>query len=253
MSPVLVVRQVAKRYGEHEVLRSIDLSVEKGEVACLIGPSGAGKSTLLRCLNFLEKPSQGEITFLGERLCAEDGNLFRIAPPRTLQAARARMPMVFQHFNLFTHRTAIENVMEGPVIVLRRHRDEAREIARTHLARVGMSGFADHYPDQLSGGQKQRVAIARALAMSPALMLLDEPTSALDPSLVREVETVIRDLSAEGMTMVVVSHDMRLVRSIATTVHHCAGGHITASGAPDRLLGGESPSFNIPVPAAAGG
>ncbi|MBS1019237.1 amino acid ABC transporter ATP-binding protein [Gluconobacter cerinus] len=234
--PVLNVRQLLKSFRGAPVLSGVDLAVSSGEIACLIGPSGAGKSTLLRCLNFLERPDGGEITFFGERLCSEDGNVFHIAPERTLQSARARMPMVFQHFNLFSHRTIIENVMEGQIVVLRRQKEEARERARACLTRVGLLGHADSYPDQLSGGQKQRVAIARALAMSPALILFDEPTSALDPALVQEVQSVMRDLSAEGMTMLIVTHDMRLVRSIATTVHFCADGHIAESGSPATLF-----------------
>lgn len=241
MSPVLTARQLGKRYGGRAVLDGVDLVVEEGEIACLIGPSGVGKSTILRCLNFLETPDRGEITFLGERLCSEDGNLFQISPARHLQAARACMPMVFQHFNLFSHRTVLENLMEGPCVVQGRPREEARMMACTHLDRVGMLGFSQHYPDRLSGGQKQRVAIARALAMSPALILFDEPTSALDPALVREVESVMRDLSRDGLTMIVVSHDMRLVRSIASTVHFCAGGRIAASGPAGQMLGSQAP------------
>lgn len=240
-TPVLSVRQLRKSYAGAPVLTSVDLSIHQGEIACLIGPSGAGKSTILRCINFLERPEAGEITFFGERLCSEDGNVFHTAPERALQAARARMPMVFQHFNLFSHRTVIENVMEGQIVVLRRNKEEARERARVCLARVGMLDRAEFYPDQLSGGQKQRVAIARALAMSPALILFDEPTSALDPALVQEVQSVMRDLSAEGMTMLIVTHDMRLVKSIATTVHFCADGHIVQSGSPALLLDEANP------------
>ncbi|MGY6768968.1 amino acid ABC transporter ATP-binding protein [Komagataeibacter xylinus] len=241
--PVLTVRQLRKTFQGNAVLRGVDLSLHEGEIACLIGPSGTGKSTILRCLNFLEQPDGGEITFFGQYLCAEDGNsnIFRIAPPRVLQAARARMPMVFQHFNLFSHRTVMENVVEGQVVVLRRGRAEARDRARDCLARVGMLERADFYPDQLSGGQKQRVAIARALAMSPALILFDEPTSALDPQLVQEVQGVIRDLSAEGMTMLIVTHEMRFVRSIAHTVHFCEGGRIAESGAAADIFGPNAP------------
>ncbi|MBB2206069.1 amino acid ABC transporter ATP-binding protein [Gluconacetobacter takamatsuzukensis] len=241
-SPVLLVRQLRKSFRGAPVLKSVDLAIHQGEIACLIGPSGAGKSTILRCINFLERPDSGEITFFGERLCSEDGNIFHIAPERTLQHARARMPMVFQHFNLFSHRTVIGNVMEGQMVVLHRNRDEARDRARACLARVGMLERAEFYPDQLSGGQKQRVAIARALAMSPALILFDEPTSALDPALVQEVQGVMRDLSAEGMTMLIVTHDMRLVKSIATTIHFCADGHIAESGSPALLFGDTAPS-----------
>ncbi|WP_237934351.1 amino acid ABC transporter ATP-binding protein [Acetobacter senegalensis] len=240
--PVLSVRQLHKSYHGASVLKGVDLCVHQGEIACLIGPSGAGKSTILRCINFLERPEAGEITFFGERLCSEDGNIFQTASERVLQAARARMPMVFQHFNLFSHRTVIENVIEGQIVVLRRRKEEARQRALACLGRVGMLKRADFYPDQLSGGQKQRVAIARALAMSPALILFDEPTSALDPALVQEVQSVMRDLSAEGMTMLIVTHDMRLVRSIATTVHFCADGHIAESGSPALLFDGTHPS-----------
>ncbi|WP_249193686.1 amino acid ABC transporter ATP-binding protein [Gluconobacter wancherniae] len=233
---ILTIRQLHKAFNGAPILRGVDLSLTRGEIACLIGPSGTGKSTILRCLNFLEQPDAGEITFCGERLCSEDGNVFSVAPRRKLQAARARMPMVFQHFNLFSHRTVQENVMEGQVVVLGRTKEVARERARQYLSRVGMLNRADYFPDQLSGGQKQRVAIARALAMSPELILFDEPTSALDPQLVQEVQGVIRDLSSEGMTMLIVTHEMRFVRSIADTIHFCEGGRIAESGLASEIF-----------------
>ena len=234
--PLVEIRGLRKSYGQTEVLAGVDLMVAKGEVTFLIGPSGGGKSTLLRCINFLETPSGGEIIFDGERLCHEDGNLFHSAPERILREARARMPMVFQHFNLFAHRTVLQNVTEGPLVVQKRPRAEVEAEALAILARVGLADRAGFYPAQLSGGQKQRVAIARALAMRPSLILFDEPTSALDPELVAGVLDTIRALAEEGMTLVVVSHEMKFARHLADKVHFVAGGHIEESGTPDRIF-----------------
>lgn len=234
--PVLSVRGLAKQFGATRVLNGVDLDVAPGEVTFLIGPSGGGKSTVLRCINFLETPSAGEIAFAGQRLCHEDGGVFQAAREGVLREARSHMPMVFQHFNLFTHRTALENVIEGPVIVQKRPRAEAVEEGRALLKRVGLAERADYYPGQLSGGQKQRVAIARALAMRPRLILFDEPTSALDPELVSEVLDLIRELAEEGRTMIVVSHEMKFARRLADRVHFVAGGRIEESGPPEAIF-----------------
>jgi len=234
--PLLSVRALHKSFGALNVLKGVDLSVRSGEVSFLIGPSGGGKSTLIRCINFLETPSSGEISFDGRSLCHEDGRLFHVAPERVLRAARSEMPMVFQHFNLFTHRTVLENVIEGPILVKGRRRDEAIADAERLLREVGLHDKSDFYPDQLSGGQKQRVAIARALAMQPKLILFDEPTSALDPELVAGILDTIRGLADLGMTLIVVSHEMAFARKLADVVHFIADGAIIESGPPDRIF-----------------
>ncbi|SCW73840.1 amino acid ABC transporter ATP-binding protein [Ancylobacter rudongensis] len=235
-APLLSVRGLHKSFGALHVLKGVDLAVRSGEVAFLIGPSGGGKSTLIRCINFLETPSSGEITFDGRPLCHEDGRIFHLAPERVLRAARSEMPMVFQHFNLFSHRTVLENVIEGPIMVKRRPRAEAIADAERLLREVGLHDKSDFYPDQLSGGQKQRVAIARALAMRPKLILFDEPTSALDPELVAGILDTIRALADRGMTLVVVSHEMAFARKLADVVHFIADGTIMESGPPDRIF-----------------
>lgn len=234
--PLLCVRQLHKSFGQQEVLKGVSIAVHPGEVAFLIGPSGGGKPTLMRCINFLDVPNAGEIVFDGRRLCHGDGNVFQVAPERVLRHARSEMPMVFQHFNLFTHRTVLQNVIEGPVIVQRRPRNEAISEAEEILYRVGLRDKVDHYPDQLSGGQKQRVAIAPALAMRPRLILFDEPTSALDPELVAGVLDTIRTLADEGMTLIVVSHEMGFARKLADVIHFISGGRIIESGPPERIF-----------------
>jgi len=234
--PILTVRGLHKRFGELEVLRGVDLSVQPGEITFLIGPSGSGKSTLLRCINFLERPSGGEIVFFGERLCHDDGGRIHIAGEANLRAARARMPMVFQQFNLFQHRTVLQNVIDGPVLVQKKPREQAIAAAEVLLRRVGLLDKQASYPDQLSGGQKQRVAIARALAMEPALILFDEPTSSLDPELVAEVLAMIRSLAEEGRTMIVVTHEMKFARQLADRVHFVADGLIMESGTPAEIF-----------------
>jgi ABC-type histidine transport system ATPase subunit len=234
--PLLSVRGLQKRFGSHEVIKNIDLEVSPGSVTFLIGPSGGGKSTVLRCMNFLETPSAGEITFAGERLCRTENGAFHRASDAVLRRARAQMPMVFQHFNLFAHRTALENVIEGPILVLGRSREQAVADGRELLRRVGLLERADAYPAQLSGGQKQRVAIARAVAMEPSLILFDEPTSALDPELVAGVLDTIRTLAEENRTMVVVSHEMAFARRLADRVHFVADGVIAESGSPDEIF-----------------
>ncbi|MBJ2230793.1 amino acid ABC transporter ATP-binding protein [Pseudomonas simiae] len=222
------IHQLHKHYGSHRVLHGVDLNVAKGEVVCLIGPSGSGKSTLLRCINALEAYDGGVITVFGETV--QRGS-------KTVHALRSRMGMVFQRFNLFPHRTVLENVMEGPVYVKGEPPTQAREEALVLLEKVGLSAKADAYPDQLSGGQQQRVAIARALAMKPDAMLFDEPTSALDPELVGDVLAVMRTLADEGMTMIVVTHEMGFAREVADRVCFLHGGYIVESGAAEQVLG----------------
>jgi ABC-type histidine transport system ATPase subunit len=236
VKPLLEIRGLHKAYAGNLVLKGIDLKVAPGEVTFLIGPSGGGKSTLLRCINFLEMPTGGEVVFAGTRLCHQDGGVFHHAPERVIRTARAQMPMVFQHFNLFSHRTALENIIEGPVVVQGRPRAEVVAEAHGLLARVGLADKADSYPAELSGGQKQRIAIARALAMQPRLILFDEPTSALDPELVAGVLDTIRALADEGRTMIVVSHEMKFARRLAGRVHFISDGVIEESGAPEAIF-----------------
>ncbi|WAT26209.1 amino acid ABC transporter ATP-binding protein [Pseudomonas sp. GXZC] len=225
---MIEIRQLQKHYGSHRVLHGVDLDVAKGEVVCLIGPSGSGKSTLLRCINALEAYDGGVITVFGQTV--QRGS-------KTVHALRSRMGMVFQRFNLFPHRTVLENVMEGPVYVKGEPAQQAREEALVLLEKVGLSAKADAYPEQLSGGQQQRVAISRALAMKPEAMLFDEPTSALDPELVGDVLAVMRTLADEGMTMIVVTHEMGFAREVADRVCFLHGGYIVESGAAEQVLG----------------
>jgi len=222
------VRDLHKSFGRNEVLTGIDLTVENGEVIAVIGPSGSGKSTLLRCLNRLEEVTSGEVLIVGENIAAAKG--------RGLDAVRQRVGMVFQHFNLFPHMTALENVALAPIELKMLSRAEARKRALELLTRVGLADKADARPASLSGGQKQRVAIARALAMSPEIMLFDEATSALDPEMVGEVLQVIRDLAASGMTMVLVTHEMGFAREVADRVVFMADGKVVETGAPAELF-----------------
>ncbi|MCY1138062.1 amino acid ABC transporter ATP-binding protein [Actinoplanes sp. Pm04-4] len=217
-----------KSFGSLEVLRGIDLTVETGEVVCVIGPSGSGKSTLLRCVNFLEEPTRGSIRVAGVEVTDPDCDI---------DAVRRGIGMVFQQFNLFGHLTVRENVTIAQRRVLRRSRAEADRIAGVNLDRVGLADKAASYPAQLSGGQQQRVAIARALAMDPQLMLFDEPTSALDPELVGEVLAVMRGLVADGMTMLVVTHEMAFAREVASRVVFMDGGLIVEQGPPAEVFG----------------
>jgi ABC-type histidine transport system ATPase subunit len=230
------IRRLKKRFGHDEILHGIDLTVETGKVTFLIGPSGSGKSTVLRCLNFLERPTAGEISFAGERLCGEESGRFTCAPESVLARMRTQMPMVFQHFNLFNHKTVLENVIEGPIFVQKRRRAEVIAEAEAILRQVGLIDKLAHYPGQLSGGQKQRVAIARAVAMQPKLILFDEPTSALDPELVSGILDIIRGLAEQGRTMVVVTHEMGFVRHLADKVHFFCDGVIAESGTPEELF-----------------
>ena len=225
---MIEIRQLQKHYGDHRVLHGVDLDVAKGEVVCLIGPSGSGKSTLLRCINALEAYDGGHINVFGETV--QRGS-------KTVHALRSRMGMVFQRFNLFPHRTVLENVMEGPVYVKGEPPRQVHEEALVLLEKVGLSAKADAYPEQLSGGQQQRVAIARALAMKPDAMLFDEPTSALDPELVGDVLAVMRTLADEGMTMIVVTHEMGFAREVADRVCFLHGGYIVESGPAEQVLG----------------
>ena len=227
-TPILDVRGLTKRFGSTEVLKGIDLKVRPQELVFVIGPSGSGKSTFLRCCNRLEEPTDGSIRVAGVELLAHKVDI---------NAMRRRIGMVFQSFNLYPHMTARGNVMLALRKVLKLPKDQARAEADAALARVGLADRADHHPNALSGGQQQRVAIARALALKPEVMLFDEPTSALDPELVGSVLGVMRDLKADGMTMVVVSHEMRFAQEAADRVIFMDGGVIVEQGPPDRIFG----------------
>jgi polar amino acid transport system ATP-binding protein len=230
---MIEVKGLVKSHGQFEVLRGVDLTVARGEVAVIIGPSGSGKSTFLRCLNGLESFQAGSVMIDGLHFDARSRARDRA---RIHYEVCRRVGMVFQTFNLFPHRTAIENVMEGPVHVLRLSRELAEERARRLLERVGMSDRLDALPRQLSGGQQQRVAIARALAMEPAGILFDEPTSALDPRMTAEVLAVMTDLAGDGLTMVVVTHAMQFARRVAHTVHVFGEGRVIESGPPSQIF-----------------
>jgi polar amino acid transport system ATP-binding protein len=241
-TPMVELRDVHKWFGHNHVLRGIDLVVPRGTVATVLGPSGSGKSTALRCINQLEEINGGRILVDGELVGYREGvhrgkqTLFRLGE-RDIARQRAAVGMVFQRFNLFPHMTALDNVVEAQVRVLKRSKDEARGRATSLLTRVGLSDRMGHYPSQLSGGQQQRVAIARALAMDPELMLFDEPTSALDPELVGEVLAVMRDLAESGMTMVVVTHEMGFAREVADQVVFMDEGVVVERGTADEVLG----------------
>jgi polar amino acid transport system ATP-binding protein len=236
--PLVAIRSVSKNFGEFQALKQVSLDVWSGEVLCLIGASGSGKTTLLRCINQLTSVDSGGIWLDGELLGQreESGRLHRLTPQ---QIARQRLKtgMVFQRFNLFPHKTALENITEGPVQVQGRKREDARAEAMELLRRVGLAAKADAYPAELSGGQQQRVAIARALAMKPMLMLFDEPTSALDPELVGEVLSVMKELARSGMTMMVVTHELGFAREVADKVVYMDHGAIVESGPAADVLG----------------
>jgi polar amino acid transport system ATP-binding protein len=236
-TPMVEAVGVRKSFGSVEVLRGIDLTVPTGQVVCVVGPSGSGKSTFLRCINHLEQAQAGRIRVDGELIGYEEvhGQL-RLLPEGRLCRQRQSIGMVFQRFHLFPHRSAIENVMEGPVAVMGRRREQGRTEAMKLLDRVGLADRAHHYPAQLSGGQQQRVAIARALAMAPKLMLFDEPTSALDPELVGEVLQVMKDLAADGMTMIVVTHEMGFAREVGDDLVFMDDGVIVEQGPPREVL-----------------
>jgi polar amino acid transport system ATP-binding protein len=225
---MIEIRDLRKSFGELEVLRGIDFRVEQGEVVCVIGPSGSGKSTLLRCINLLEQPTSGQVVVGGVEITD---------PEVDIDAARRGIGMVFQQFNLFPHLTALENVTIAQRRVLRRDKAEAERVALENLARVGLTDKAHSYPAQLSGGQQQRVAIARSLAMGPELMLFDEPTSALDPELVGDVLAVMRHLAGDGMTMIVVTHEMSFAREVADRVAFIDHGLFVEQGPPAQVIG----------------
>jgi polar amino acid transport system ATP-binding protein len=226
--PIVRCEGVHKSFGDLHVLRGIDLEVTEGSVVCVIGPSGSGKSTLLRCINLLEPPDAGRIVFEGNEITGIRG--------KEADVVRRRVGMVFQQFNLFPHKTALENVTLAPVKVLGRPHADAEARGRRQLERVGLSDKVDEYPERLSGGQQQRVAIARALAMDPDIMLFDEVTSALDPELVKEVLDAIRELAAEGMTMIMVTHEMGFAREIADEVVFMDAGLVVERGTPAELF-----------------
>jgi polar amino acid transport system ATP-binding protein len=236
--PLVAIRSVSKSFGEFQALKQVSLDVWAGEVLCLIGASGSGKTTLLRCINQLTSVDSGGVWLDGELLGVreEGGRLHRLTE-RQIARQRLKTGMVFQRFNLFPHKTALENITEGPVQVQGRKQEEARAAAMELLGRVGLAAKADAYPSQLSGGQQQRVAIARALAMKPMLMLFDEPTSALDPELVGEVLTVMKELARTGMTMMVVTHELGFAREVADTVVYMDHGAIVESGPAAEVLG----------------
>ncbi len=224
---MIELSDVHKSYGHHEVLKGISAVVQRGEVVCIIGPSGSGKSTILRCINGLESYNRGDITVEGLRVNRNSASI---------QSIRTRVAMVFQRFNLFPHRTVLENVIEGPIFVKKERRGDAVKRGRGYLGQVGLAEKADMYPPQLSGGQQQRVAIARALAMEPQAILFDEPTSALDPELVGEVLGVMRKLADDGMTMVVVTHEIAFARDVADRVLFIDGGVIVEAGPAKAVL-----------------
>jgi polar amino acid transport system ATP-binding protein len=224
---MIEVQNLSKSFGKLEVLKNIDINVSEKEVVVLIGASGSGKSTLLRCLNFLEVAERGEIIIDSEKVDLEKTNLNKV---------REKVGMVFQHFNLFPHKTVLENIIEAPMFVRKETKEAATAKASALLKKVGLEDKANYYPEQLSGGQKQRVAIARALAMEPKVMLFDEPTSALDPELVGEVLQVMKDLAREGMTMVIVTHEMGLAKEVADRVIMLADGTIIEEGHPNEIF-----------------
>jgi polar amino acid transport system ATP-binding protein len=232
--PAVQIHRLSKSFGGIEVLRDVDLTVYKGEVVSVLGSSGSGKSTMLRCINWLEEPDRGTIRIAGTRIGIDDNG--RKMNNRELATIRARTGMVFQSFNLWPHLTVLQNVMESPIQVKGMHKDEAHAVASALLEKVGMAEKADAYPFTLSGGQKQRVAIARALAMSPEVILFDEPTSALDPERVGEVLQVMKNLSAEGYTMIVVTHEMEFARAVSDQVVFLEKGLIIEKAAPEQFF-----------------
>lgn len=236
--PVIDIRNLHKSFGSLEVLKGVDIRANRGDVVSLIGSSGSGKSTILRCANLLEDSQHGEIVFKGEPVHWHGESHGRHpADPKQVLRIRTNLSMVFQQFNLWAHLTILQNVMEAPVTVLGRDRHEVEEAARRYLDKVGIGDKCDAYPAQLSGGQQQRAAIARALCMEPEALLFDEPTSALDPELEQEVVKVIKDLAAEGRTMIIVTHDMKLAADVSDHVVFLHLGRVEEEGAPDVLFG----------------
>lgn len=224
---IIKVSHLSKAFGANVVLRDLDFSVHSGDVTCIIGASGSGKSTLLRCINLLETPTSGEILFHGENI------LDRHVSPA---GYRSKVGMVFQNFNLFNNLTVLQNCMVGQIKVLKKSKEEARQAAMVYLEKVGMAPYVNAKPRQISGGQKQRVAIARALAMQPEVLLFDEPTSALDPQMVGEVLAVMRTLAADGLTMIVVTHEMAFARDVSSHVVYMADGVICEEGSPEQIF-----------------
>ena len=227
MTAAIEVRQLHKYFGDNEVLKGIDFQVDEGQVVCVIGPSGSGKSTLLRCVNRLEEPTSGQILVEGVDVTDEETDI---------DAVRSRIGMVFQQFNLFPHLSVLDNLTIAQKRVKKRSKDERVQVARANLAKVGLADREDAYPAHLSGGQQQRIAIARALSMDPDMMLFDEPTSALDPELVGDVLQVMRDLASDGMTMMVVTHEMGFAREVGDKLVFMDGGVIVEEGIPSEVL-----------------
>ncbi|WP_033165966.1 amino acid ABC transporter ATP-binding protein [Clostridium sp. KNHs205] len=227
MENLIEIQHLSKSFGEHKVLKDIDFTVNKGEVICIIGSSGSGKSTLLRCVNLLEKPSGGQIIYNGENILDDKHDLFKY---------RTKLGMVFQQFNLFDNYNILDNCMVGQLKVLKRPKDEAKEVALKYLKTVGMDQYINAKPRQLSGGQKQRVAIARALSMEPDVMLFDEPTSALDPEMVGEVLKVMKELAGMGLTMLIVTHEMGFAKDVADRVVFMDQGVIAEEGKPEDIF-----------------
>lgn len=224
---MITIKDLHKSFGDHEVLKGIDLEIEKGEILVIIGPSGSGKSTILRCMNLLETPTSGDIIFEEKSLVDKNTNIDEV---------RQNIGMVFQHFNLFPHKTILENVTLAPITLKKMSKEEAEKKAETLLKRVGLYDKKDTYPAQLSGGQKQRIAIARALAMEPDMMLFDEPTSALDPEMVKEVLEVIKELAQDGMTMAIVTHEMGFAKEVADRVIFVDEGKIIEDNTPEEVF-----------------
>ncbi len=227
MEPIIEIKHLSKAFGDHVVLKDINFKVNKGDVTCIIGASGSGKSTMLRCINLLETPSGGDVLYHGESVLAKDCKL---------DTYRSHVGMCFQSFNLFNNMTVLENCIIGQVKVLKKSREEAKENALMYLQKVGMAEYINARPDQISGGQKQRVAIARALAMEPEVLLFDEPTSALDPEMVNEVLNVMRELAKEGMTMIVVTHEMGFAKQVSNRVIFMEDGLIAEEGSPEKIF-----------------
>ena len=224
---MIKIKNLEKTYGDLKVLKGISTDIKEGEVISIIGPSGSGKSTFLRCINRLEEPTNGEIDIEGENI---------VSPKVDINKIREKVGMVFQHFNLFPHKTVLENITIGPVKLKKTSQEEAEKIAISLLDKVGLADKKDVYPNKLSGGQKQRVAIARALAMNPKIILFDEPTSALDPEMIGEVLEVMKDLAREGMTMIVVTHEMGFARTVANRVFFMDQGTILEDGSPKEIF-----------------
>jgi len=233
---ILEIKHMRKRFGDLQVLNDISLSVEEGQVVSIIGPSGSGKSTLLRCATLLETMDGGDLSYLGRYAAKDEGGKSVYASPAELRKIKSSFGLVFQNFNLFPHYSVLKNITEAPMLIQKRNRDEVYATARELLKKMGLSDKEDAYPYQLSGGQQQRVSIARALAMQPKILFFDEPTSALDPELTGEILHVIRELAAEDMTMVIVTHEMAFARDVSDHVIFMDGGVIVEEGKPDDTI-----------------